>query len=184
MTSGVGSSRGFSFTLEKKIGRTTGWITYALSKTNRTFALINNGESFPFDYDHRQDIKIVLQHRFSSRLDAGCTWVYHTGNYISYGNYMDNVGYYSYIYVQRNNYELPAYQRLDVDVNYHIRKHKLEHVITLGVYNAYNHKNIYAVENFLNYLGTVAAPNSPEYIVTEKTLFPIIPSLTYRINFQ
>lgn len=174
VTSGVGSSGGISVTLEKKIGRTTGWITYTLSRTDRQFSLINNGESFPFDFDHRHDLKIVLLHKFSNRFDGGCTWLYHTGNYISFGNYKDPG---NFIYVQRNNYELPAYHRLDIDLNYHLKKRRLEHVITLGVYNAYNHKNIYDVDYFYNYF-------KYSYTVKENVLLPIIPSITYRINFN
>jgi hypothetical protein len=180
VTSGAGFSRGLSLTLEKKSGNTTGWMTYTYSKTARTFAQINNGESFPFDFDHRHDFKIVMLHKFSSHIDAGCTWLYHTGNYITFGNYMDDG---SYIYVKRNAYELPCYHRLDVDLNYHIKKRRSEHVITLGVYNVYNHKNIYTVETFYNNLTTPGQP-APEYIVLEKTLFPVIPSFTYRINFH
>ncbi len=177
VTEGVGYSRGITLTLEKKYGNTTGWITYTLSKTERRFDLINNGGSFPFDYDHRHDLKIVLLHHFSSRFDAGCNWIYHTGNYISFGNQMDPG---QYIYVTRNSYELPVYHRLDIDLNYHIKKTNWEHIITLSIYNAYNHKNIYSIQ----YVYNEGFQNLPAYFIMEKSLFPVIPSLTYRINFH
>jgi len=182
VTKGVGFSRGLSFTFEKKTGSTTGWVTYTLSKTDRRFTQINNGERFPFDYDHRHDFKIILLHRFSSRLDAGCTWLYHSGNFVSFGNIMDEG---KYIYIKRNAYELPAYHRLDINLNYHIKKRRLEHVLTLGIYNAYNHKNVYNIEYYYNQLSTISAlpANTPEYLVLGKTLFPILPSLSYGINF-
>ncbi len=179
VTSGTGDSRGICLTLEKKTGRTTGWITYTLSRTNRQFALVNNGVGFPFDYDHRHDIKVVLLHQFSPKLDFGCNWVFHSGNFVNYGTTMDENG---FVYVQRNAYELPVYHRLDLDVNYHIKKRRLEQVITFGLYNAYNRKNIYSVEFYVNHLYSIQMPQ--RYFVEQKCLFPIIPSLTYKINFH
>ncbi len=181
VTTGTGFSRGLSLTIEKKIGKTTGWITYTLSKTQRQFTLINNGNPFPFDFDHRNDFKFVLMHSFSTKLDGSLTWLYHTGNFVSYGNIMDEG---MYVYVSRNGYELPAYQRLDLDLNYHIRTKKRESIITFGIYNVYNYKNIYNIEFFNNNILNGIGPNQPAYIVIQQSLFPIIPSITYRINFN
>lgn len=182
VTKGRGNARGISFTLEKRMGHTTGWIAYTLSKAERRFDEINNGEPFPFSYAHRHDFKVVLLHQFSPRFDASCAWFYHWGNYVSYGTVMDEG---EYIYLKRNGYELPAFHRLDLSLNYHIKKRKLEHVISLSVYNAYNRKNIYNIEFYNNYF--FPSSNSykePIYFIKEKSLFPIIPSVTYRINFN
>ncbi len=181
VTSGSGFSRGLSLTIAKKIGNTTGWITYTLSKTQRQFALINNGSPFPFDFDHRHDFKLVILHKFSPKIDGSCTWLYHTGNYVNYGNIIDEG---LYVYVSRNGYELPAYQRLDLDINYHMKNRKRESILTFGIYNAYNYKNIYNIEFFNNIYLNSQLPNQPVYIVIQQSLFPIIPSLTYRINFN
>ncbi len=181
VTSGTGFSRGLCLTLEKKEGNTTGWITYTLSKTQRQFALINNGNPFPFDFDHRHDFKVVLMHKFSAKFEGSCTWVYHTGNYVNYGNVLDEG---LYVYVSRNGYELPAYQRLDLDINYHVRKKNRESIFTFSIYNAYNNKNIYNIEYATNLYLNGVGPNQPAYIVIQQSLFPIIPSLSYKINFK
>ena len=45
---GNGWSYGAEFFLQKKVGRTTGWIGYTLSWTERKFAGLNNSEAFPY----------------------------------------------------------------------------------------------------------------------------------------
>ena len=180
VTLGSGASRGISVTLEKKNGRNSGWVSYTLSKTTRRFDQINYGVAFPFAYDHRHDFKIVLLHRFSSRWDAGCAFLYHSGDHVTYGSVMDQM---TYLYVKRNGYQLPAYQRLDVSLNYHIQSRRIEQIITFGIYNTYNQKNTYNIEFEFNDHWN-SDPNGPTYFVTQKRLFPIIPSLTYRINFK
>jgi len=50
-TDGTGKSYGVEFFVEKKQGKTTGWISYTLSKTIRQFDNINFGREFPFKYD-------------------------------------------------------------------------------------------------------------------------------------
>lgn len=181
VTQGNGTSKGISLTIEKKYGVTTGWVTYTLSKTQRQFTEINDGNSFPFDYDHRHDFKFVLLHKFSNRFDVGCIWTYHSGNFISYGNIMSEG---LEIDIKRNSYQLPVYHRLDVNINYHIKWHKLEQVLTFGVYNLYNQKNIYNIEYEYNTANWTSPTPLPMYLVQKKTLFPIIPSLTYRIIFN
>ena len=179
VTQGNGSSKGISLTVEKKTGSTSGWITYTLSNSKRQFPEINDGDPFPFDYDHRHDFKLVLLHKFSPKFDIGYTFTYHSGNYISYGNIMNET---FLVYMKRNAYQLPVYHRMDLTLNYHIQKSKFEQVITLGVYNLYNRKNIYTIEYTESPLGSGIM--MPPYVFQKKSLFPIVPSLIYRITFN
>ena len=173
VTFGKGKAYGVIFTLEKKTGKTTGWISYTFSKSVRKFGELNYGKEFPFAYSRPHDLKLVVMHKFSGRFDVSGTWVYHSGNNITFGD-VKYFGY--YLFLQRNSYRLPDYHRLDVNVNYHFRAKHLEHSISLGAYNAYNRKNIYSLEYYHSY-------NPSRYYVRERPLFPIIPSLTYRIKF-
>jgi outer membrane cobalamin receptor len=173
VTFGTGKSYGIIFNFEKKYGNTTGWISYTLSKSLRKFAELNNGEEFPFAYSRPHDFKIILTHKFSERFDASCTWVYHSGNNLTFSN-VKYFGY--YLYLKKNSYRLPDYHRLDININYNFRSKHLEQNISLGAYNVYNHKNIYSLEYY--YSGI-----DKRYYIRERPLFPIIPSLTYRIKF-
>ena len=67
--------------LKKTLGKTTGWLSYTLSKSDRKFAkgAINNGERFPYKYDRRHIINLTLNHKFSERIDIGASWVFYTG---------------------------------------------------------------------------------------------------------
>ena len=62
-TGGSGESYGLELFLQKKTGRTTGWIGYTLSWTNRQFDNINFGEWYPYKYDRRHDLSVILSHR-------------------------------------------------------------------------------------------------------------------------
>ena len=75
---GKGRSAGIEFMAQKALGRTTGWLSYTLSKSDRQFAKggINNGERFPYKYDRRHNINLTINHKFSDRIDFGASWVF------------------------------------------------------------------------------------------------------------
>ena len=79
-TDGQGRTYGAEFLVRKNEGKTTGWIGYTLAWSNRQFSNINNGEQFPYKYDRRHDVSIVVNHQFSKKFDLGATWVYGSGN--------------------------------------------------------------------------------------------------------
>ena len=83
METGDGYSYGLELLFEKRTGKTTGWIGYTLSWTNRQFENLNNGEEFPYRYDRRHDISFVVTHKFNERVDVGLVWVYGTGNAVT-----------------------------------------------------------------------------------------------------
>jgi hypothetical protein len=189
---GKGWSYGLEFLLEKKIGKTTGWLGYTWSKTERQFDNLNWGQKFYARYDRRHDINFVLTHRFSKRFDVGLTWVYGTGNAVTLPTqnvssaqlpYVPVWGDTSYEYYgQRNNYRMPAYHRMDVGFNFHKQKKHGIRTWNIGFYNVYSRQNPF----FLYFESTTEA----EYKLTGKSrklnqlsLFPIIPSISYTYKF-
>ncbi len=193
---GRGWSYGGEVLLEKKIGKTTGWIGYTLSWTQRQFENINFGKPFFARYDRRHDISITFTHEFSKNIDAGVTWVYGTGNAVTLGKQKikQNEGinsewsyYNEYLtyYEGRNNYRMPAYHRLDLGVNFHKKFKFGARTISLSVYNTYNRKNPFylywgysdEVENNGNYY----EDSKPALI--QVSIFPIIPSISYTYKF-
>jgi len=81
---GRGWAYGIEFLAQKSMGKTTGWVGYTWSKSERLFDRagqeLNNGLSFPAKYDRRHDLSIVVSHKFSDRFDLSGTWVYSTGS--------------------------------------------------------------------------------------------------------
>lgn len=66
-TGGEGKSYGVELFLQKKKRNTTGWIGYTLSWTKRQFDNLNFGDWYPYKYDRRHDLSIVLSHTFNKR---------------------------------------------------------------------------------------------------------------------
>ena len=184
-TGGEGESYGAEIFLQKKKGKTTGWIGYSLAWTNRKFENINFGEWFPYKYDRRHDVSLVLSHKLNETLDVGLTWVYGTGNAFTFpqGLYlgMPQNGWDNELFVEsvesygnRNSTRLPAYHRLDFAVNKHSKKRSYRSTWTFGAYNLYNRKN-----PWFAYL----AYENNDRVAKQVSLFPIIPSVSYRIQF-
>ena len=78
-------------------------------------------------------------------------------------------------YGERNSTRLPAYHRLDLGINKHSKKKKWESTWTFGAYNIYNRKNPWFA--YLDY------DDDDDRIAKQVSLFPIIPSVSYRIQF-
>ncbi len=182
---GSGYSYGMEVLLEKRTGKTTGWIGYTLSWTNRKFDAINNGEYFPYRYDRRHDISVVLTHKFNDKIDIGVVWVYGTGNavtlalqqYNSLGDSEFGPSQVEHI-DSRNNYRMPSYHRLDVGVNIHKEKRWGEATWSFGIYNAYNRKNPFYLE-----YGYLKNSTNDNKVLKQISLFPILPSISYSFKF-
>ena len=171
--------------IQKQKGKTTGWIGYTLSWSNRKFDNINQGNWYPYKYDRRNDLSIVLNHKFNDKWDLGVTWVYGTGNAITFprSTYFStlqsgrNDNFYVWnieSYGDRNSVRLPSYHRLDFGVNRHSQKKNYKGTWSFGAYNLYNRKN-----PFFAYL----AYQNTRRVAKQVSLFPIIPSVSYRIQF-
>ncbi|WP_083470410.1 TonB-dependent receptor [Rufibacter tibetensis] len=185
---GTGDSYGQEFYVEKKEGKTTGWIGYTLSWTNRTFPDINEGRTFPTRFDRRHDLSIVGIQEVSRRISATATFVYGTGNAYSLPVqrfiFQDVPGEdYTVIpvYPDRNSFRLAAYHRLDLGLVYKLRPKRGSADLTFSVYNAYNRRNPYFV-----YFETLKNEESNQitgFVAKQVSLFPVIPSITYNFKF-
>lgn len=172
---GRGWSYGAEFLVKKKFGKFTGWLGYTLARTAEQFTKINNGKSFPARQDRTHDISVVAMYNMSSRWNLSATWVYNTGNAVTFpsGKYMIE-GRVVPSYTERNGYRMPSYHRLDLSVTYNFSERSN---LNLSIYNAYNQANPYAIFFRQN----EDDPTKTEAV--QLTLFPIIPSLTYNFNF-
>lgn len=151
---GTGIVKGLEILLQKKQGTLTGWTAYTLSKNERSFENIDEGESFPFKYDQRHNLSIVANLKINEKLTLSGTWIYTTGSNITLpsGKYQLSVfdHYYEeiiltdvHIYDSRNSYKMPSYHRLDVGFNYTKQKQNGIAKWTFGIYNVYNRQNPY-----------------------------------------
>jgi len=183
--SGKGESYGSELFIQKKKGKVSGWVGYTLSWTNRTFQNINEGKTFPFRYDRRHDVEVALSYKWKPNRDLSMTWVYGTGAAISlpqsaYTEYIGSPwgdGDQSFIeyYGGRNSYRMRAYHRLDIGYTSTKKKRWGERSWNLSLYNAYNRKNPFFVDNARDEKG------HKKFI--QYSLFPLIPSAACRFKF-
>jgi hypothetical protein len=187
VTQGEGAAYGMEVLLQRKAGKTNGWIGYTLAWTNRTFEDLNGGETFPYKYDRRHDLSIVLTHKFSDKVDAGLTWVYGTGNAVtlpiaSYQGLTTQLGMpYGYqvntnLVEERNGYRMRASHRLDLGVNLHKKMKHWDRTWSFSLYNAYSRRNPF-------FLFWDEEAFTGRQILKQVSLFPIIPSVSYHIKF-
>jgi len=185
---GQGRSYGNEIYIEKKEGRTTGWIGYTLSWSYRQFAEINEGHWYPNRYDRRHDISIVALHQLNPRIHLTGTWVYGTGNAFSVpaariivqGQLGDNSSFVP-VYTERNGYRQAAYHRMDVGLVYKLRPKRGAADLTFSVYNAYNRRNPYFV--YFEQLENEDESQTIGFRARQVSLFPVIPAITYNFNF-
>lgn len=196
---GTGLSYGLEFLARKDIGRLRGWVGYTLSKVDLQFDNLNNGDPYPYTYDRRHDVSIVLMFRFNERTDVSATWVYGTGkartlavsryapadyDFNRAGEYYDlwYPDYPGYRYDEeveyfkgKNAYREPAYHRLDIGVNWHKPRDWGTTTWSLGVYNIYNRQNPFYL--FFGY------DNSGNRALKQMSIFMLIPSISYSVEF-
>ncbi len=171
---GKGRAYGIEVYLKKRFGTFTGWIGYTLSRTERKFASINNGDYYPAKQDRTHDISLVGQYQLNDEWSFSAAWVYYTGNAVTFpsGKYYI-VGQVLNYYTERNGYRMPAYHRLDIGATWQ----RSEFSWTFSLYNAYGHDNAY----------TIAFREDPDdktkTQAVQTTLFKFIPSLTFNFKF-
>lgn len=183
---GTGYAKGIELLIEKQNGWFTGWVSYTLSKSERKFSTIQNGESFPFKYDQRHNFSIVLNFAINKRISASAVWQYNTGNAITLaqGKYeiLTQNYYYNgeqqmevvHIYSKRNAYNMPSYHKLDLGLNYTKSKKRGTAIWNIGLFNAYNHQNAYFLF-FEEKNGTTK--------LYQQSLFPILFNFGYTFRF-
>ena len=188
---GRGKVYGFEMMLEKSTGKTTGWISYTWSKNIRQFDNMNGGQEYPFKYDRRHNISLIVNHEFSKQIQLTASWVYSTGNALtlSQGYYdqidivnsgindgiMYNLGQ-AQIYTAKNGYRMPAYHRLDVSIQFIKEMSKGERIWSFSIYNVYNQMNPFYLFYDKNDQGAVT--------LHQLTVFPFIPAFNYQFRFK
>ena len=204
LTAGEGRSYGAEFMVRKESGRTTGWIGYGLSWADRQFDELNLGKRFPARFDNRHKLNIVVMHKISPKVEISAAWSYASGNHVtlSLENYLEN-GSPNYVhsdgynmpysgswgidyYEGRNNYQLPAYHRLDLGIKiYRPKKKGRMGIWTVSIYNVYSRMNPFMIHKTDK---EVRDPNSDygyKFVPVFKTvgIMPIIPSISYTYKF-
>jgi hypothetical protein len=179
--SGNGYSYGMEILLEKKAGKLSGWIGYSLAKTKYIIPGINNGNQYSPRYDIRHNISLTGDVEANKNWTFSSTFKFSSGGFITLPNqvfYVDGATFFDY--GNKNNYQLPAYHRLDISAIYNSNKNnyrRFKSQWVFSVYNVYNRKNIYSLFVQQESLSFASASVSKMY------LFTIVPTIAYNVKF-
>lgn len=175
-------SYGLELMARKDIGRTTGWVSYTLSRSERQTNGISLNEWFLNRYDRTHNLNLVITHELNKRTSLSANWVYASG---TPGTFADSrlefqdwdIPYNSTD--KRNNYRLPSFHRLDMSLTLkgkQLRRWKGEWVFSL--YNVYGRRNAYTI-----YFRQNEDDPSKKEAVRLSIIGSIIPGITYNFKF-
>ncbi|MDR2907345.1 MAG: TonB-dependent receptor, partial [Bacteroidales bacterium] len=180
---GKGKAYGMEVMIKRPDGKLNGWVSYTLSRSERTIPAINDGKTYLAPYDRTHNFSIVANYKFSERHILSANWVYYTGNAVTFpsGRAFIN-GLWLPIYTDRNGSRMPNYHRLDVSFTIKNkikpeRRWRSEWVF--GMYNAYNRHNPWMI----NVREDKQNPSNPRTYAEMTYLFGIIPSVTFNFKF-
>jgi hypothetical protein len=190
IVSGKGRSYGTEFFIRKQRGKSTGWISYTLAKSERQAPNVNKNEWYPFRFDRTHYFTLVLSQEISKRVSIGANFVYATGEAFTIASqrgpaYFGDVAP-DIFYAERNSARFPNYHRLDLSCTimqkkteakplWLFKKRSFEGSWVFSLYNAYGRKNAFTLDY------RVSSDNVPE--VYQWYLFTFVPAITYNFKF-
>ena len=164
----TGLGYGAEFLLQAELHKTYALLTYTLSKTTRQSPEMNNGERFDHKYDRPHDFRLSVGYKITQKLSISGSFVMQSGTVFSF---YDRIIQGDLPYLERiNNIRFPLYHRLDIGLERKTYTKWGRKTFRVDIYNAYSKMN-------------------PWYLTIDNgelqqvTLFPIIPSVSYKIEF-
>lgn len=176
---GKGRAYGLEVQVQRTKGKVTGWISYTLARSLRQFDQINEGKEFSARQDRIHDVSIVLMYRVTKAIALSASWVYYTGDAVTFpsGKYEINGQYIPY-YTERNGYRMPDYHRLDVGFTWYMKERKhFDHNLNISIYNTYARENAYTITFEVD-------EDTGNTKAIQTTLFKLVPSITYNFTIK
>ncbi|MGO4294993.1 TonB-dependent receptor plug domain-containing protein [Chitinophaga sp. RAB17] len=192
---GKGCSYGAELLARKQVNKWQFQLSYALTRSQRQFAGINEGKKYPFRYDRRHNLNAAVNYSPLPNWDLGIVWYFSSGDLLflppgieedfdtptppNPGNKdPDNTN--SFIF-DRSGYQfkrIPPYHRLNFNTNFSFHSgKKLTHKVSAGLYNAYQARNKYILDvwNLQN--------DTYNTTLSENRLFDLTFYLSYTLRF-
>lgn len=139
---GKGRAYGVNFMLQKQAGKFTGWVSYAFSRSLRTFDKDQRQGEYPSSHERLHELDIVATYDFG-RCDIGGSYIVATGAPYTPPKSIYRLGDRLLCeYGEYNSARLPYYSRLDVSFNWYFRKGpKGKTGLNVSIYNLLWKKN-------------------------------------------
>jgi hypothetical protein len=194
LLSGVGYAYGTEFLIRKNVGKTTGWLGYTYSRTWRKIEGISSDTWYNPRFDRPHDVSLVLNHEFSDRWSAGLTFVYTSGQAVTFpvGTYVVDTQRVPVYGDQRNADRFPDYHRVDASITWknQDKGRKWRGSWNFSVYNLYGRKNPFTFQFTDIYNDDITFdPEDGGEVVSQRPgvimtyLFTFLPALTYNFKF-
>ncbi len=146
---------GIEFYIKRRGRKLEGWLSYTYSRSliqvdgEHSWNKINNGETYPANYDIPHSLNVVLNYNLTRRVIFSSIITYQTGKPITYPESIYFINGVPYLdYSKRNAYRIPHYLRTDfsMTVEGNLRRSKILHSsLILNLYNATGRMNPYSV---------------------------------------
>ncbi len=181
LRTGTGYSYGAELLITSYYKWINGSLSYTYARSKRRIPDINNGETYlsPFDRPHTLDA--LLNFNISKRITISSNYRRQSGQVTTIPIYTATMfGKTFKGYLNRNDYRLPYYERLDLSLtlkNKERRRKRYHGEWNFSVVNVTNHPNI-------EYVNFVPSKDNPD-IIEAKGIYVLgfIPSISYRFNF-
>ncbi|RZL63421.1 MAG: TonB-dependent receptor, partial [Pedobacter sp.] len=180
-----GKAYGIELFLKKNVGKLTGWMSYAFSRTMLKMddplndSPVNDGNFYPANHDKPHSFNFTGNYAFKRRYSLSLNVTYSTGRPITVP-----IAKYQYggservYYSERNAYRIPDYFRTDlafnIDGNHKVNQ-TFHNSFTFGLYNLTGRKNAYSTY-FSNDGGVI---NGYKLSIFAS----VLPFVTYNIKF-
>jgi len=76
---GSGETYGLELLWKGQYNRLSGWCSYTLSRSNRSFPNVMEGEKYLYDYDHLHNIKGVINFQATERISYSADFMFQSG---------------------------------------------------------------------------------------------------------
>jgi hypothetical protein len=148
---GKQKSYGIEFNLKRSGRKLEGWLSYTFSRSfikvdgEHAWNRINNGLTFPANYDIPHSLNVVLNYGLSRRIILSSIMTYQTGRPTTYPEsvfFIQGVPFLDYS--KRNSYRIPYYLRTDFSLTLegNLKKNKLIHSsLIMNIYNICGRRN-------------------------------------------
>lgn len=147
---GIGRAYGLEVSVKKNRGRSYGWLSYTLSRTERKVAGVNQGAWFLDNLDQPHNLTLVLNWQPNQRHSFVLNFNYASGRPTTapIASYQEANGVFIPIYSERNQLRIPDFHRMDLAYTLgrgYKKKQKFRTSWTFSVYNIYGRRNAFSV---------------------------------------
>jgi hypothetical protein len=184
LVQGNGRAYGVEFLIKKEAGKLTGWIGYTLSKSERQYDEVNNGQWFLSRYDRRHNGSVVVNYEIVKRWSVSAVFEFISGSrftpivgrYVVPATTMAGVQLIP-VYAPMNSVKLADTHRLDLGIKFKSKpEQRYQWEWFAGIYNVYNRAMPYGISVQPNVDGT--------YRYEQPGLFGLLPFVSYGFKIE